>query len=314
MEVEDKLYNNHFQETVEGMKRVGPPNSEDWDKVESLVKILVIFYNSTLVVSASNSPSSYKCYTEIVTIERNLITLGTSTYEKLRTKTLVMRVKFNKYWDGLKDINMLLIFSSVFDLRNKKKFAGLCFEKLYGKDSSQSKVLNDSVIDVMERLFDEYNGFGASNTAPIFGSSFQSQSQSQSGQESQDGVVADSFENEYGYERMDSVYKEMVNKLGFQDPSTELELYLKEKVENPKPNPLGILFDVLVWWRINSTKYMILAAMAKDVLAMQVSSVASEYAFSTSNRILDPSRNCLTHYMIELLMCTRMSIGRTGWI
>ncbi|CAN6998653.1 unnamed protein product [Brassica oleracea var. botrytis] len=39
---------------------------------------------------------------------------------------------------------------------------------------------------------------------------------------------------------------------------------------------------------------------------MQVSSVASEYAFSTSNRILDPSRNCLTHYMIELLMCTRI--------
>ncbi|CAN6852591.1 unnamed protein product [Brassica oleracea] len=37
---------------------------------------------------------------------------------------------------------------------------------------------------------------------------------------------------------------------------------------------------------------------------MQVSSVASGSAFSTSNRILDPSRSCLTHYMTELLMCT----------
>ncbi|WZZ33571.1 hypothetical protein YC2023_016972 [Brassica napus] len=45
--------------------------------------------------------------------------------------------------------------------------------------------------------------------------------------------------------------------------------------------------------------------MAKDVLAIQVSSIASESAFSTSNRILDPSRSCLTHYMIELLMCTK---------
>ena len=69
MEVEDKLYNDHFQEIVDGKKRAGPPTSEDWDKVESLVKFLVIFYNSTLVVSASNSPSSYKCYNEIVTIE-----------------------------------------------------------------------------------------------------------------------------------------------------------------------------------------------------------------------------------------------------
>ncbi|XP_013594980.1 PREDICTED: zinc finger BED domain-containing protein RICESLEEPER 2-like [Brassica oleracea var. oleracea] len=300
MEVEDKLYNDHFQEIVDGKKRVGPPTSADWDKVESLVKFLVIFYNSTLVVSASNSPSSYKCYNEIVTIERNLITLGTSTDEKLRTKALVMRAKFNKYWDGLKDINRLLIVASVFDPRNKMKFAGLCFEKLYGKDSPQSKVLNDSVIDVMERLFDEYSGFRASNTTPVFGSS--SQSQSHSGQESQDGVATDSFENEYGYERMDSLYKEMVNELGFQDSSTELELYLKEKVENPKPNPLGIPFDVLGWWRNNSSKYPILAAIAKDVLAMQVSSVASESAFSTSNRILDPSRSCLTHYMIEVLM------------
>ena len=37
---------------------------------------------------------------------------------------------------------------------------------------------------------------------------------------------------------------------------------------------------------------------------MQVSSVASESAFSTSGRVLDPSRSCLTHYMIEVLMCT----------
>ena len=36
---------------------------------------------------------------------------------------------------------------------------------------------------------------------------------------------------------------------------------------------------------------------------MQVSSVASESAFNTGGRILDPHRSCLTHYMIEVLMC-----------
>ncbi|KAF8079960.1 hypothetical protein N665_0988s0005 [Sinapis alba] len=44
--------------------------------------------------------------------------------------------------------------------------------------------------------------------------------------------------------------------------------------------------------------------IAKDVLAMQVSSVASESAFSTSGRIIDPFRSCLTHFMVEVLMCT----------
>jgi len=36
--------------------------------------------------------------------------------------------------------------------------------------------------------------------------------------------------------------------------------------------------------------------MARDVFATQVSSVASESAFSTSG-------SCLTHYMVEILMC-----------
>ena len=44
--------------------------------------------------------------------------------------------------------------------------------------------------------------------------------------------------------------------------------------------------------------------MAKDLFAMQVSSVASESAFSTSGRIIEPYRSCLTHYMVEVLMCT----------
>lgn len=51
MEVEDTLYDDEFQENVEGKKRVTPPTSQGWDKVESLVKFLVIFYGSILVVT-----------------------------------------------------------------------------------------------------------------------------------------------------------------------------------------------------------------------------------------------------------------------
>ena len=32
--------------------------------------------------------------------------------------------------------------------------------------------------------------------------------------------------------------------------------------------------------------------------------VASESAFSTSGRIIDSYRSCLTHYMVEVLMCS----------
>ena len=40
-------------------------------------------------------------------------------------------------------------------------------------------------------------------------------------------------------------------------------------------------FDILDWWRVNSSKYRILSQVARDVLAILVSTVASESAFST---------------------------------
>ena len=66
---------------------------------------------------------------------------------------------------------------------------------------------------------------------------------------------------------------------------------------------MGFEFDILAWWKMHQTKFPVFAK-DRDLLAMQVSSVASESAFSTSGRILEPYRSCLTHYMIEVLMCS----------
>lgn len=103
---------------------------------------------------------------------------------------------------------------------------------------------------------------------------------------------------------MDFVYKEMIDEIGIEDAANEVEIYLKDKVEITKNSLLGSEYDVLGWWKVNEHKYPVLCEIAKDILAMQVSSVASESAFSTSSRVLDPYRSCLTHYMIEVLLCT----------
>ncbi|KAH0652535.1 hypothetical protein KY289_030213 [Solanum tuberosum] len=68
----------------------------------------------------------------------------------------------------------------------------------------------------------------------------------------------------------------------------ELDRYLLEDQE-----PESEDFDILIWWKVNSPRFSILSQLARDVLAIPMSSVASECAFSAGGRILDPFRNWL---------------------
>ncbi|EXB38352.1 Putative AC transposase [Morus notabilis] len=81
----------------------------------------------------------------------------------------------------------------------------------------------------------------------------------------------------------------------------DLDRYLVDE----NVNPLTHDFDILEWWKDNSKKFKVLSQIARDVLAVQVSTVASESAFSTGGRILDPFRSSLNPKMVEALVCTQ---------
>ncbi|XP_025640849.1 zinc finger BED domain-containing protein RICESLEEPER 2-like [Arachis hypogaea] len=74
---------------------------------------------------------------------------------------------------------------------------------------------------------------------------------------------------------------------------SELDRYLQEECE-----PYSHKFDILNWWKVNSTRFPILGNMAREVLTIPVS------AFSTGGRVLDPYRSSLTPRMVEALVCT----------
>ncbi|KMS64884.1 hypothetical protein BVRB_041670, partial [Beta vulgaris subsp. vulgaris] len=63
--------------------------------------------------------------------------------------------------------------------------------------------------------------------------------------------------------------------------------------------------DVLMYWRNNSVRYPPLALMAKDILAVPVSTVASESGFSTGGRVLDSYRSSLKPSTVEAIICLR---------
>lgn len=67
-----------------------------------------------------------------------------------------MWAKFEKYWDGIMNMNPLVIIASVFDPRNKIQFASLCFDKLYGNDYVESNHLRTSIRSAIKQLYEEY--------------------------------------------------------------------------------------------------------------------------------------------------------------
>ncbi|KAK9277901.1 hypothetical protein L1049_027458 [Liquidambar formosana] len=82
---------------------------------------------------------------------------------------------------------------------------------------------------------------------------------------------------------------------------SDVDRYLGESCEasnDPK-------FDILAWWKVNSSKYAVLSQVAKDVLAIPVSTVASKSTFSTGGRILDPFCSSLSPMMVESLLCSQ---------
>ncbi|KAK2656700.1 hypothetical protein Ddye_009752, partial [Dipteronia dyeriana] len=64
-------------------------------------------------------------------------------------------------------------------------------------------------------------------------------------------------------------------------------------------------FDLLLWWKTYTYRYPVLSHLARDVLVIPVSTVSSEQAFSTSRRIIEPRRSCLSPEMVEVLTCLR---------
>ena len=80
----------------------------------------------------------------------------------------------------------------------------------------------------------------------------------------------------------------------------ELEIYLSEDIIMDE----GDSFDVLRWWKHNSERFPVLSLMARDVLAVPSSTVASESAFSTGGRVLDSFRSSLSPKIVEALICT----------
>jgi hAT family C-terminal dimerisation region len=66
---------------------------------------------------------------------------------------------------------------------------------------------------------------------------------------------------------------------------SELDQYLDDPLDETS---LDDDFDILTWWKLKSQIYPVMAKLTRDILAVPISTMASESTFSTSGRILSP--------------------------
>ncbi|XP_010271391.1 PREDICTED: zinc finger BED domain-containing protein DAYSLEEPER-like [Nelumbo nucifera] len=94
-------------------------------------------------------------------------------------------------------------------------------------------------------------------------------------------------------------YKEKFSSTSFiQSEKTQLDLYLEEQNLDIKAN-----VDVLEYWNKSSIRYPELASMARDILTIPISTVASEFAFSIGKKVINPWRSSLKSKTIQALVC-----------
>lgn len=264
----DKKYVNELTK-----KGKGVPTEEDWKHINLIIPFLKLFYDATLHISGSSYLTSNIYMFEILGIGKSIVDMCASEDEHLRSVAQKMKKKYDKYWGNHEKLNMLLLIALVFDPRRKIRLVDWMVRRYYNKDDADA--LKANLESSLKSIYEEYRvGFmspqGNSDELQVFG-----------------GVS-----DPYGT-------AEFYISEGCDNADNELTTYLGEKLEH------NMEINVLEWWKVNSGRYPILSNIARDMLAIPISTVASESAFSTGERVLDPYRSSLTPTTVEALICTQ---------
>ncbi|XP_061998870.1 zinc finger BED domain-containing protein RICESLEEPER 2-like [Rosa rugosa] len=305
LEEEEDIESSVQKKSKTARKRVGPPVDADWDKAEIFVKFLRVFYDVTMRISATKNPTAHKAFHDIVAIQAEIDTLfvelemsdGSETEKIMVDMAVKMRSKFIKYFGSIDDMNKLLLVALVLDPRFKlKNISHICTEML-SYDVETVKAKYNEVKELLLSLTDLYaNSSNASSksksstaTSCVVSTSTQATATSSKSKDKKkiSGKMADMLE---GWQRALAESEEVV-------VESEVDRYLLDPMEKPKEDED---WQLLTWWKMNGCKYPNLAAVARGVLGIQVSTVASESCFSTGGRVI---RSSLTPESVEALIC-----------
>nr|GEV69656.1 zinc finger BED domain-containing protein RICESLEEPER 2-like [Tanacetum cinerariifolium] len=197
-----------------------------------------------------------------------------------------MKPKFEKYYGEVKNMNLLVYFAFILDPRNKYEFLDVIVDDHYGREGISVVVKKDHIKGKMKLLYEDYIRIHAPSSTSS----------------STLGKRPRSTNTSHELDHGDLLRRRMKTGQSSSSSTSELNNYNGEYCE---PFDKNMHFDILLWWKVNSHRFLILSLMARNLLAIPISTVASELVFSTSGRVLDSYRSFLSDKTIQCLVCAQ---------
>ncbi|XP_056691664.1 zinc finger BED domain-containing protein RICESLEEPER 2-like [Spinacia oleracea] len=261
----------------------GIPESEDWNSVKTFSEYLQTFYGLTNRVSGSLYVTSNLFFHELINVVVLLKELTSSDDPDMCLMACKMKEKYEKYWGDPEKINLMIFVVVVLDPRYKFDYVEWMLTEIY--DVITASVLARNVKDILSALFVEYRILPPTDVVREQVSSTKDDTQSTTSHKK--------------VEVLKSKYKKHKCELNG-EAKIELNKFLEEDAEEEDDDS-----DILGWWKFNSARFPTMGRMARDVLAVPISTVASESAFSTGGRVLDNFRSSLNPVVVQGLVCNQ---------
>ncbi|KAJ0594754.1 putative transcription factor C2H2 family [Helianthus annuus] len=250
------------------------PSEQEWARVETITEFLKPFYNITTLFSGTSYPTSDLYFHNVWKIQKCIEDQIDNVDKVLSDMAKEMKKKFDKYWESY---SMVLSFAVVLDPRYKFKLVEFCFKKL-NMTEKERKAKIDIIFKGMQKLYDMEYGILSRKTSTA-GSS---------------NICVDTSDDLEGFESFTSEYRNV------EKEKSQLEMYLKEPVLDRKEE-----LDILQYWKENQRRYPQLSLMARDILSIPITTLASESPFSIGGTVLSKYRSSLLSSNVEALLCAR---------
>jgi hypothetical protein len=260
------------------------PNERDWEVAKDICEKLEVFYSVTKLFSGTTYPTANEYFPMLCELKMELNEWIVSPNELIKLMASKMLEKFNGYWSV---VNGIMCIAAILDPRYKMKIMEYYYQQVYGRIRGSEEI--EKIKKIFFDLLAEYGSENLDEEASC--------SQPPSSME----IVSHDFVQNR-LRKFDSFVSNTTNKRNKKSESVveEFDTYIKEGVLKRSE-----IFDILGWWNHNGLKYPTLQRLARDILAIPVTTVALESAFSTSGRLLSPHRSRLHPRTLEALMCAQ---------